>query len=244
MKGDKALWIPGTDHGGIATQNVVEKILKKEGKTRHDLGREKFLERMWAWRKESGDTILHQLRKLGCSLDWTRTRFTMDEASSRAVRRPSSIFSKGKVTKASGSSTGAPVAARRSRTSKWSIRRANPALWHIRYPFADGGDVVVATTRPETMLGDTAVAVNPEDERYADKRGKNLRLPLMDRRHSEIPLADAAVDAAFGTGAVKVTPPTTPPIPRSAPDKGCPTNGHRFDGKMTPAAGRLRGPVH
>ncbi|MBK6879923.1 MAG: valine--tRNA ligase [Elusimicrobia bacterium] len=242
MKGFKALWVPGTDHGGIATQNVVEKILKKEGKTRHDLGRAAFLERMWAWRKESGDAILHQLRKLGSSLDWTRTRFTMDEKSSRAVQRAFvDLHQKGKVYLG-------------KRLVNWCARcgtalsdieveyvEQSGHLWHIRYPLADGGDVVVATTRPETMLGDTAVAVHPEDPRYADKRGKTLRLPL--RRagdaNFEIPLVfDAAVDKSFGSGAVKVTP---------AHDATDADIGGRhklasltvigFDGKMTAAAG-------
>jgi isoleucyl-tRNA synthetase len=124
MKGDAALWVPGTDHGGIATQNVVEKLLKKEGKTRHDFSRDQFLERMWAWRKESGDTILHQLRRLGCSLDWTRTRFTMDEASSRAVAAAFAAFFQEGLDLSGGAawSTGAPVAPRRCPTSKWSTK--------------------------------------------------------------------------------------------------------------------------
>ncbi len=242
MKGDNALWIPGTDHGGIATQNVVEKILKKEGRTRHDLGRSAFLERMWAWRKESGDTILHQLRRLGCSLDWTRTRFTMDEASSRAVARAFAVFfERGLIYQG-------------VRLVNWCSRCGtslsdievehedrNGKLWHIRYPFSDGeGAVVVATTRPETMLGDTAVAVHPEDARYAAAVGKSLLLPLMNRT---IPVvADEAVDSAFGTGAVKVTP---------AHDAADFEIGQRhklphemvigFDGLMTPRAGRYAG---
>ena len=206
MAGDNTLWLPGTDHGGIATQNVVEKLLKKEGKSRHDLGRKAFLERLWTWRRETGDTILMQMRRLGCSLDWRRTRFTMDEESSRAVRTAFIEFHK------------RGLLYRGTRLVNWCCRcdtalsdieveheERNGRLWHIRYPFADGsGEVVVATTRPETMLGDTAVAVHPEDERYSGKTGRTLRLPLMDR---DIPLiADSAVDKEFGTGAVKVTP--------------------------------------
>jgi valyl-tRNA synthetase len=242
MKGFQALWIPGTDHGGIATQNVVEKILKKEGKTRHDLGRTAFLERMWAWRKESGDAILHQLRKLGSSLDWTRTRFTMDDKSSRAVRRAFvELHKRGKVYLG-------------KRLVNWCSRCGTALsdieveyleqagqLWHIRYPLTGGGDVIVATTRPETMLGDTAVAVHPDDPRYADKKGRRIRLPLRadGDSNAEIPLVfDDAVDKSFGSGAVKVTP---------AHDATDAEIGARhklpsltvigFDGKMTPAAG-------
>jgi valyl-tRNA synthetase len=244
MKGDNALWIPGTDHGGIATQNVVEKILKKEGKPGTTLGREAFLERMWAWRKESGDTIFHQLRKLGCSLDWTRTRFTMDEASSRAVAAAFVEFFKRGLTHLPGRSawsTGAPDAAPRCRTSKWNTKSGPGSLWHIRYPFADdkAGGVIVATTRPETMLGDTAVAVNPTDERYQGVGGQKTELPLMDR---EIPLvADAAVDASFGTRRGQ-----SDPLPRRhrfrdrRPPQPAPRTVIGFDGKMTARAGALR----
>jgi valyl-tRNA synthetase len=175
MKGDNALWIPGTDHGGIATQNVVEKILKKEGKTGTTFPG-KFLERMWAWRKESGDTILHQLRKLGCSLDWTRTRFTMDEASSRAVAAAFvEFFSRGSFTRAFGWSTGAPDAVPPCRTSKWNTKTDRiPVAHSLSFCGRQGGGVIVATTRPETMLGDTGVAVNPTDERYQGLAGKKL----------------------------------------------------------------------
>ncbi|MBI4397076.1 MAG: valine--tRNA ligase, partial [Elusimicrobia bacterium] len=212
MRGFATLWAPGTDHGGIATQNVVERLLKKEGKTRQDLGRKKFLERMWEWRQQSGDTILHQLRKLGCACDWTRTRFTMDEASSRAVTTAFvKLYQKDLIY-------------RGYRLVNWCVRcgtslsdieveheETGGKLWHIRYPFKDDPSqgIVVATTRPETMLGDTAVAVNPEDARYASLVGKRLLLPLRRPEDSnvEIPLiADAAVDPSFGTGAVKVTP--------------------------------------
>jgi valyl-tRNA synthetase len=206
MQGRPTVWVPGTDHGGIATQNVVEKLLQKDKKSRFDLGREKFLERMWEWRKESGDTILMQLKRLGASCDWTRTRFTMDEDFSRAVRTAFvQLFQKGLIYKGPRMVNWCP----RCQTALADIEvehedRAGK-LWHIRYPVVGGaGHVIVATTRPETMLGDTAVAVNPEDTRYTPLIGKKLKLPLMNR---EIPLiTDEAVDASFGTGAVKVTP--------------------------------------
>ena len=243
MKGDNALWIPGTDHGGIATQNVVEKMLKKEGKSRHDLGRAAFLERMWAWRKESGDTILHQLRKLGCSLDWSRTRVTMDEVSSKAVAKAFvTFFERGLIYQGVRLVNWCPRCA--TALSDIEVEHEDRAgkLWHIRYPFANGaGDgVVVATTRPETLLGDTAVAVHPGDERYAALIGKELLLPLMNR---VIPVVgDDAIDSAFGTGAVKVTP---------AHDATDFDIGQRhklpheqvigYDGKMTARAGRYAG---
>jgi valyl-tRNA synthetase len=206
MKGDEAVWVPGTDHGGIATQNVVEKLLQKDKKTRHDLGREKFLERMWEWRKESGDTILLQLRRLGASCDWSRTRFTMDEVFSRAVRSAfKALFDKGLIYKGPRMVNWCPKDHTALADIEVEHEERAGQLWHIRYPIAGGsGHIVVATTRPETMLGDTAVAVNPADDRYKALVGKKLRLPLMDR---EIPIiADEAVDASFGSGAVKVTP--------------------------------------
>jgi valyl-tRNA synthetase len=242
MAGDNTLWLPGTDHGGIATQNVVEKGLKKEGKTRHDLGRKDFLARMWTWRKETGDTILMQMRKLGCAMDWRRTRFTMDEASSKAVAAAFiEFYNQGLIY-------------RGERLVNWCCRcdtalsdieveheDRNGHLWHIRYPFTDGsGDIVVATTRPETLLGDTAVAVNPEDERYVKLVGKTLRLPLLDR---EIPLvADAAVDKAFGSGAVKVTPSHDATDNEIGARQKLPhVQVIGPSGKMTPAAGPYAG---
>jgi valyl-tRNA synthetase len=243
MKGDNALWIPGTDHGGIATQNVVEKILKKEGKNRHALGREAFLERMWAWRKESGDTILHQLRKLGCSLDWSRTRFTMDEASSRAVAAAFvEFFSRNLIYQGVRLVNWCPRCCTALSDIEVEHEDRTGSLWHIRYPFVNdkAGGVIVATTRPETMLGDTGVAVNPTDERYQGLAGKKLLLPLMNR---EIPLvADAAVDASFGTGAVKVTPSHDATDFEIGERHNLP---HEmvigFDGKMTARAGRFAG---
>ncbi len=207
MRGEEVLWLPGIDHAGIATQAVVEKKLYEERKVRRiDMGREAFLKEVWAWKEQYGGTILSQLRSLGCSCDWTRTKFTMDPDLSRAVRLAFvDLFEKGLVYR------GARIVnwdcALETAVSDDEIEHEDRKgkLWHIRYPRCDGkGSVVVATTRPETMLGDTAVAVHPSDARYADLVGRKVRLPLMDR---EIPVvADDSVDPAFGTGAVKVTP--------------------------------------
>jgi len=208
MTGKEAYWVPGTDHGGIATQNVMEKMLRVEGKSKEDLGREKFLERMWAWYGECGGTILNQLRKLGCALDTSKdnVRFTMDE------KRAASVFEAFRTLWEKG------LLYRDERMINWCTRcetalsdieveyeEEKSKLWHILYPLEDGaGGLVVATTRPETMLGDTAVAVNPEDPRYKALIGRKLKLPLTERL---IPvIGDAEVDREFGTGAVKVTP--------------------------------------
>ncbi len=206
MQGYNVLCVPGTDHAGIATQNVVERELLKEGLTRHQLGREKFLERVWQWRELYGNTILHQFRRLGCSYDWRYTRFTLDPEYVDAVLE---VFVRwwqdGHLYIGERVINWCP----RCQTALSDIeleREEEPAkLYHIRYPFVEGdGYVVVATTRPETMLGDVAVAVNPQDTRYQGLVGKTLRLPLVDRL---IPLiADPYPDPAFGTGAVKVTP--------------------------------------
>ena len=208
MLGHRTLWLPGMDHAGIATQYVVERKLKDEGTNRHELGREKFLEKVWEWVDESGGTILNQLRKLGCSCDWSRKRFTLDEGLRRAVREvfvrlwEEDLIYKGKRlinwcphchTALSDLEVSLPKDAKKSK------------LWHLRYPFKDGdGYVEVATTRPETMFGDTAVAVNPTDERYGHMVGKTVLLPFVDR---EIPIiADEQVEVDFGTGALKITP--------------------------------------
>ena len=210
MRSYKSLWVPGTDHGGIATQNVVEKLMRKEGNTRFDLGREEFLKRMWTWRNESGDTILMQLKRLGASCDWSRTRFTMDEVFSRAVRYAFvELFKKGLIYRGPRMVNWCPDC--RTALSDIEVEHEPRAgkLWHIRYNLENPkpGDppyIIVATTRPETMLGDTAVAVNPQDKRYQKWVGQKVRLPLMNR---SIPIiADDVVDAEFGTGAVKVTP--------------------------------------
>ncbi len=207
MQGFETLWMPGTDHAGIATQNVVEKDLAKEGKKRHDLGREAFLEKLWDWKKKYGDTILYQLRKLGSSCDWTRTRFTMDEAYSEAVRHVFvKLYEKGLIYRGEYIINWCPRCQTALSDEEAEHREVQGNLYHIRYSLKDSPEefLVVATTRPETMLGDTAVAVNPKDKRYKNFIGKTLILPLMER---EIPvIADELVDPQFGTGAVKVTP--------------------------------------
>ncbi|MEW6720698.1 MAG: valine--tRNA ligase, partial [Thermodesulfobacteriota bacterium] len=206
MNGRNALWIPGMDHAGIATQNVVERELKKEGKTRQELGREAFIARVWKWKEQSGGTILRQLKRLGAACDWDRERFTMDEGLSRAVKEAFvRLYRKGLIYKGRYIINWCPRCRTALSDLEVSFEEKKGALWHIRYPGWSGGEgVVVATTRPETMLGDTAVAVNPKDERYAGRIGETLRLPLMNR---PIPLlADPMVDREFGTGAVKITP--------------------------------------
>jgi valyl-tRNA synthetase len=206
MDGYEALWMPGTDHAGIATQNVVERMLAAEGTTREELGREGFVERVWRWKEESGGTIIRQLRRLGASCDWERERFTMDEGLSRAVREVfCRLYEEGLIYRGNYITNWCPRCHTALSDLEVEHEDADGRLWHLSYPLRDGsGSVVVATTRPETMLGDTAVAVHPEDDRYRDLVGKTLLLPLVGR---EIPIiADAAVDPAFGTGAVKVTP--------------------------------------
>ncbi len=207
MQGFNAVWIPGTDHAGIATQNVVERQLLSEGLDRHRLGREKFIERVWAWKEQSGGRIIEQLKRLGASCDWSRERFTMDEGLSRAVREVFvRLHAEGLVYRAANQLVNWCV---RCHTALSDIevehREVNGHLWHIRYPLEDAsGHVTVATTRPETMLGDVAVAVHPEDPRYAGVAGKHVVLPLVGRK---IPvIADDYVDIAMGTGALKITP--------------------------------------
>ena len=204
------LWMPGMDHAGIATQNVVEQELAKEGLTRHDLGREKFIERVWEWKAKYGGVIIHQLKRLGCSCDWARERFTMDEGLSKAVREVFvRLYNDGLIYQGDYIVNWCPRC--RTAISDLEVEYHPEAghLWNIRYPFAEGeGEIVVATTRPETMLGDTAVAVNPNDERYRDLVGKEVILPLVNRR---IPIiADDYVTMEFGSGAVKITPASDP----------------------------------
>mgnify|MGYP001951263416 CR=1 FL=1 len=206
MKGHDTLWVPGMDHAGIATQVKVEEELAKEGLSRHDLSREEFLERVWAWKEEYGGAIIKQLKKLGASCDWDRERFTMDEGCSRAVREVFvRLYKKGLIYRGSYLINWCPKCATTISDIEVEHEEEEGRLWHIRYPLADSsGYVQVATTRPETMLGDTAVAVHPDDERYKDVVGKKVILPLVNR---EIPIvADEMVDRQFGTGAVKVTP--------------------------------------
>jgi valyl-tRNA synthetase len=206
MQGFNTLWMPGTDHAGIATQNVVEREIAKAGLTRHDLGREKFVARVWEWKETYGGKILHQLRRLGASCDWSRERFTLDPGLSRAVVRVFvTLYREGLIYRGHRMINWCPRCETALSDLEVDHKDAQGNLWHIRYPFVDGsGSIAVATTRPETMLGDTAVAVNPDDERYRAMVGKKIRLPLVGR---EIPLiADAAVEREFGTGAVKITP--------------------------------------
>jgi len=247
MAGDRTLLVPGTDHGGIATQNVVEKLLMKEGLSRKDLGREKFLERMWAWRRESGDTILMQLKKLGCSLDWSQVHFTMDEVYSRAVLEAFvRLFHEDLIYRGMRLVNWCPRCVTALADIEVEHDQRKGHLWHIRYPLAgpipNGGPayIVVATTRPETMLGDTAVAVNPTDERYKKIIGAKIQLPLMNRM---IPIVgDSAVDSAFGSGAVKVTPAHDPVDFEIAGRHNLPhITVIGFDGKMTPEAGSYQG---
>ena len=207
MQGYEALWMPGTDHAGIATQIKVEEELRtKEGLTRYDLGREKFLERVWDWKRQYGGRIVQQQKKLGASCDWDRARFTMDEGCSRAVREAfCELYDKGLIYKGSRIINWCPHCLTALSDAEVEYQDKPGHLWYIRYPLADGsGDLVVATTRPETMMGDTGVAVNPEDERFKDLVGKTCILPIMNR---EIPIvADEYVELGFGTGAVKMTP--------------------------------------
>ena len=206
MQGYDALWVPGVDHAGIATQIKVEEELRKEGLTRYDLGREKFLERVWDWKHRYGNRIVEQQKKLGASCDWNRARFTMDEGCSKAVREVFvSLYEKGLIYKGSRIINWCPHCVTALSDAEVEYVDKPGKLWHIRYPFADGnGEVVVATTRPETMLGDTGVCVNPNDERYAHLVGKKVILPLVNR---EIPVvADDYAEMEFGTGCVKMTP--------------------------------------
>ena len=222
LKGEESLWMPGTDHAGIATQNVVEKAVAKEGLKRQDLGREKFIKKVWEWKEQYGSTIIHQLKKLGASCDWSRTRFTMDEEYSKAVIEVFvRLYEKGLIYRGSYIINWCPRCQTALSDEEAPHRNIEGKLYYLRYPFkgqsrslqgtVPAGDcpltvpyIVVATTRPETMLGDTAVAVNPKDKRYKKFIGKSLILPLVNREIKVI--ADNMVDMKFGTGAVKVTP--------------------------------------
>ncbi len=262
MQGFRALWLPGTDHAGIPTQMLVERELKKEGKTRHDIGRAALISRVWEWKEKYGDIIINQLKQLGCSCDWTRMRFTMDERYTRAVHEAFiHLYKKGYIY-------------RGNRIINWCVtcqtavsdleivyRETKGKLYYFRYPFVQaarensagsdpdsgqakqGSDpiyIVIATTRPETMLGDTAVAVNPEDERYANFVGKKILLSLTNR---EIPLiSDSFVDKAFGTGAVKITPFHDPNDFEAGLRHNLPSvQVIGFNGKMTEDAGKYAG---
>src|SRR5215813_6328523 len=206
MDGYRVLWVPGTDHAGIATQNVVERQLQQQGLDRWQLGREKFIERVWTWRDESGGHIVNQLKALGVSCDWSRERFTMDAGLSRAVREVFvRLYDEGLIYRGRYLINWCPRCETALSDLEVEQHESDGQLYHLNYPRSDGqGSVTIATTRPETMLGDTAVAVHPEDERYRDLVGKTLTLPVLGR---QIPvITDTRVDKEFGTGALKVTP--------------------------------------
>lgn len=215
MRGKNALWVPGVDHAGIATQNVVEKkIAREQKKTRHEIGREALLQEIWTWKNQNGDTIIRQLKRLGASCDWTRERFTMDEGLSHAVRESFvTLYERGLIYQGHYIINWCPRCQTALSDEESAHKEIKGGLYHLKYPIAGMGSaaekegvdhIVVATTRPETMLGDTAVAVHPDDERYQQLHGKKIILPLMDR---EIPIVlDSFVDPQFGTGMVKVTP--------------------------------------
>ncbi|MEI6287436.1 MAG: valine--tRNA ligase, partial [Bacillota bacterium] len=244
MQGYSALWMPGTDHAGIATQAKVEEtLLKEEGLTRHDLGREAFLARVWQWKEQYGGIIIEQLKTMGCSCDWKRERFTMDEGCSQAVREVFvRLYEKGLIYRGNRITNWCP----RCMTALSDIEvehvDTEGKLYHVRYPFVDNPEeyLVVATTRPETILGDTAVAVNPHDERYTDIVGRKLLLPIVNREI--LIVADDYVDKEFGTGAVKVTPAHDP----NDFELGVRHNLERIiviadNGLMTDAAGKYAG---
>ena len=206
MKGYNTLWQPGTDHAGIATQMVVERLINQQGKTRHDYGRDKFIERIWDWKEESGGTITQQLRRMGASLDWSRERFTMDDGLSEAVKEVFvSLYEEGLIYRGKRLVNWDPVLHTAVSDLEVLSEAENGSMWHMRYPLSNGtGHLVVATTRPETMLGDAAVAIHPNDERYKHLLGEFVKLPLSGRL---IPIiADEYVDPEFGTGCVKITP--------------------------------------
>jgi valyl-tRNA synthetase len=223
MSGFDTLWLPGLDHAGIATQMVVERQLAREGRKKEDLGREAFEARVWEWKEQSGGKILHQLRLMGYSLDWSRERFTLDAQLSRAVREVFvSLYEAGLIYRGNYIVNWCPRCVTALSDLEVEVETENGSLWHIRYPGSDGGPgIVVATTRPETLLGDTAVAVHPEDERHRGLVGKSLRLPVLGR---EIPVvADEFVDREFGTGAVKLTPAHDPNDFQAAQRLGLPS---------------------
>jgi len=241
MNQKPTLWLVGTDHAGIATQNVVERELKKERLTRHDLGREKFIKKIWQWKEKYGNLILKQLKKLGCSCDWSRTRFTLDADYVKAVETAfMHYYKKGWIYQGPRIVNWCPRCATAISDIEVEHIPHKTKLWHIKYPLKDGGFITVATTRPETMLGDTAVAVNPKDEKYKNLVGKKAILPLMNRKITII--ADRLIDADFGTGAVKITP------AHDAVDNKI-SKTHKLetinvigeDGKMTREAGKYAG---
>jgi valyl-tRNA synthetase len=242
MRGDNTLWMPGTDHAGIATQNVVERKLREEGLTRDQVGREAFVERVWSWKRESGGTIIRQLRTLGASCDWVRERFTLDPGLSNAVREVfCQLYEVGLIYRGDYIINWCPRCQTALSDLEVEYQEQDGKLWHIRYPLASGtGEAVVATTRPETMLGDTAVAVHPEDERFAPLHGQSAVLPIMGRT---IPIiTDTYVDPEFGTGLVKVTPAHDPKDFECGLRHGLPQiKVIGDDGRMTEKAGPYAG---
>lgn len=242
MNGFNVCWVPGTDHAGIATQNVVERSLLKEGIKRQDIGREAFLDKVWEWKDKYGNKILDQITRLGCGVDWERLRFTMDPVCARAVRHAfKELFDQGLIYKGHYMINWCPRCGTAISDLEVTYEEEDAHLWYIRYPFEDQkGFIVVATTRPETMLGDTAIAVNPNDERYQSVIGKFVLVPLIGRR---IPVvADESVDPDFGTGAVKVTPahdPTDFAVGQRHDLEVIQVIG--LDGRMTDAAGKYAG---
>ncbi|MFP4226524.1 MAG: valine--tRNA ligase [Desulfobacterales bacterium] len=238
LRGDNVLWMPGTDHAGIATQNVVERNLAEKGIDRHQIGREKFVEAVWEWRRKYGDAIINQLKRLGASCDWDRERFTMDEGLSRAVRKVFvELYEAGLIYRGNYIINWCPRCQTALAELEVEHEESDGHIYHIHYPMADGGDgPIVATTRPETMLGDTAVAVHPEDGRYQHLHGKSVQLPLTGR---DIPvITDAYVDVSFGTGALKITPAHDPndfEIGKTHDLPSVKVIGE--DGRMTEAAG-------
>jgi len=242
LRGDNVLWMPGTDHAGIATQNVVERKLAQDGTDRHALGRERFIEEVWAWRRKYGSAIINQLKRLGASCDWNRERFTMDEGLSRAVRKVFvELYHQGLIYRGDYIINWCPRCHTALADLEVEHEDIDGSLYHVRYPFADGsGGIVVVTTRPETMLGDTAVAVNPEDTRYQALDRSSVMLPLMNR---EIPIIrDSYVDMSFGTGGLKVTPAHDPNDFEIGRRHGLPSiKVIGDDGVMTAEAGRYHG---
>jgi valyl-tRNA synthetase len=242
LRGDNVLWMPGTDHAGIATQNVVERKLAQNGTDRHALGRERFIAEVWKWRQTYGSAIINQLKRLGASCDWKRERFTMDEGLSRAVRKVFvDLYHQGLIYRGDYIINWCHRCHTALADLEVEHADVDGHLYHIRYPFADGsGGITVVTTRPETMLGDTAVAVNPEDERFRDLKAAGVILPLMNR---EIPIIrDAYVDMSFGTGGLKVTPAHDPNDFEIGLRHNLPSvKVIGDDGRMTPEAGRFQG---
>jgi len=242
LQGDNVLWMPGTDHAGIATQNVVEKKLAAEGSDRHQLGREKFIEAVWQWREKYGSAIINQLKRLGASCDWQRERFTMDKGLSEAVRKVFvQLYDEGLIYRGNYIINWCHRCHTALADLEVEHEEHDGHLYHIRYPFADGsGAIVVATTRPETMLGDTAVAVHPDDERYRNNQSDTVVLPLMNR---EIPIIkDSYVDMSFGTGGLKITPAHDPnDFEIGARHNLASIKVISDDGDMTAEAGRFQG---